>query len=177
MRQATQSDLPQVRQIFNHYVLNTVVSFLVQPPPPDYIRSRFESSLERNLPYLVAVDSSDGGETVVGYAYASAFRGFMLGYAHTVEMSIFCHPKHISRGIGSQLMVELLTQLRTTKHMTKEAGYEDKPIQVDVKKVMAIMAVDEQAPSNGLALCEWYQKWGFEEVGRLKGVGYKKGRV
>jgi phosphinothricin acetyltransferase len=39
------------------------------------------------------------------------------------------------------------------------------------------MAVDEDAPGQGLALRDWYRRWGFEEVGRLQGVGYKKGRM
>ncbi|EXJ82586.1 hypothetical protein A1O3_06399 [Capronia epimyces CBS 606.96] len=173
VRPATHADLPQVREIFEHYVLNTVVSFLVQRPPPDYIQGRFQDITSRNLPYLVAVD--DGGQ-VLGYSYVSAFRGYMLGYGHTVELSLFCHPQHRNKGVGSQLLQQLLQTLRTTKHVTKEVGHEDHPVEFEVKKLLAIMAVDETAPNQGLALRDWYLKWGFEEVGRLKGVGWKQGR-
>lgn len=174
VRPATQNDLPQVREIFEHYVLNTVVSFLVQKPPANYIASRFQETVLRNLPYLVAVDEQG---QVVGYSYASAFRGFMLGYAHTVEISLFCHPDHTNKGIGSQMIKELIQTLRTTKHLTKEVGYEEEPVETDIKKIMAIMAVDDTALGQGLALRDWYKRWGFEEVGRLKGVGFKKGRM
>ena len=174
VRPAKEDDLPEVREIFEHYVLNTVVSFLVQKPPPDYIEMRFRESTSRNLPYLVAV-GADG--RIVGYSYASAFRGFMLGYGHTVEISLFCHPQHTNRGIGSQMIAALIQILRTTKHLTKEVGHEETPVEFEVKKVMAIMAVDETAPGHGLALRDWYKKWGFEEVGRLKGVGCKKGTM
>jgi L-amino acid N-acyltransferase YncA len=175
IRSATVEDLPQIQPIFEYYVLNTVVSFLVQKPPPDYIRSRYEASKERNLPYLVAEDSSSG--KIVGYSYASAFRGFMLGYGHSVEMTIFCHPDYKGRGIGSRLMEEILKALHETKHISYEAGYEDKPVEFTIRNIFAIMSVDETAPQRGLALRDWYQKWGFEEVGRLKRVGFKNGRM
>ncbi|KIX92036.1 uncharacterized protein Z520_12251 [Fonsecaea multimorphosa CBS 102226] len=174
VRPATQDDLPQIREIFEHYVLNTVVSFLVQKPPPNYVASRFQESCSRNLPYLVAVDDR---RQVVGYAYASAFRGFMLGYGHTVEISLFCHPQHTNKGIGSQMIKRLIELLRTTKHLTREVGHEDNVVEFDVRKVMAIMAVDETAPGNGLALRDWYTRRGFKEVGRLHGVGFKKNRM
>lgn len=175
IRSATVEDLPQVQSIFEYYVLNTVVSFLVQKPPADYIKSRYQDSTSRNLPYLVAVEKGSG--KVLGYTYASAFRGFMLGYGHSVEMTIFCHPDHKGQGIGRQLMDAMLRALHETKHASKEAGYEDNVVEFSVKKVFAIMAVDETASGGGLALRDWYRKWGFEEVGRLKGVGFKKGRM
>ncbi|KAL2433682.1 hypothetical protein ABEF95_008693 [Exophiala dermatitidis] len=174
VRRATEADLPQVRAIFEHYVLNTIVSFMVQRPPPDYIAQRFQEIASRNLPYLVAV--GDGGQ-VVGYAYAAAFRGYMLGYGHTVEMSLFCHPQHRNKGVGGQMIQQLLQMLRTTKHTTKEVGHEDNVVEFDIKKVIAVMSVDESAPNRGLALRDWYLRWGFEEVGRLKGVGSKNGQM
>ncbi|KAJ9605427.1 hypothetical protein H2200_010084 [Cladophialophora chaetospira] len=174
VRSATEDDLPQVRDIFDYYVMNTVVSFLVQKPPSNYITDRYREITARNLPYLVAVTEND---QVVGYAYASAFRGCMLGYGHTVEISLFCHLDYTHKGIGSKMIGQLIELLRTTKHRSHEVGHEDAALESDVKKVMAIMAVDETAPGKGLALRDWYNKWGFEEVGRLKGVGNKKGRV
>ena len=174
VRPATEDDLPQVRDIFEHYVLNTVVSFLVQKPPPDYIASRFQEITDRDLPYLVAADDRNG---IVGYSYASGFRGYMLGYGHTVEISLFCHPEHTNKGIGSQMMERLIASLRCAEHVTREVGHEDSPQKHKVKKVMAIMALDEGAKGSGLVLSDWYKKWGFEEVGRLKGVGFKKGKM
>jgi phosphinothricin acetyltransferase len=174
VRPATLDDLLQVRDIFEYYVLNTVVSFLVQKPPVDYIGNRYKESMSRNLPYLVAVDEND---LVLGYCYASAFRGFMLGYGGTVEISLFCHPDHTNKGTGSRMIKQLIDTLRTTKHVSKEVGHEGNLIEFEVRKVMAIMSVDDTAPGQGLALRDWYQRWGFEEVGRLKGVGTKNGRV
>ena len=177
VRPASQSDLTQIHVIFQYYVMNTVVSFLINKPPIDYIQSRFEATRERGLPYLVAEYHGSGCTSqVVGYAYASPFRGFMLGYGHSVEMTIFCHPDHVGQGVGSGLMMELLRLLRETKHVSRELGHEDQPKEFDIKTVMAIMSVDDEREDKGLGLRDWYAKWGFSEVGRLKKIGFKNGR-
>ena len=75
-------------------------------------------------------------------------------------------------------MLRLLSELKQAKHVTHEVGYEDSPQEFQVQKLLAIMAVDDEAPNGGLDLRDWYvNKWGFEQVGRLKGVGYKRGRT
>jgi len=176
VRPATEADLAQVRDIFEHYVLNTVISFLTQKPSLDYISTRYNDSVSRGLPYFVAVDETQEGK-VVGYASSSPFRGYMLGYGHTVEITLICHPEHTGRGIGSLLISRLISELKIATHLSKEVGYEDNVVAFKVKKVMAIMAVDETGAKQGLALRDWYMKKGFEEVGRLKGVGSKKGRM
>jgi L-amino acid N-acyltransferase YncA len=176
-RPASESDLAKIHSIFEYYVLNTVVTFLINKPPLDYIKSRFEATLERGLPYLVAQQTvSDGTSQIVGYAYASPFRGFMLGYGHSVEITIFCHPNNVGQGVGSALMRELLRLLKETKHISREAGYEDHPQEFEIKSVMAIMSVDDEREDNGLGLRDWYVTRGFSEVGRLKRIGFKKGR-
>lgn len=175
IRPAQPGDLAQIHAIFEYYVLNTVVSFLTLKPPFDYVESRYKAAIDRGFPYLVAVDTAS--DEVVGYAYASAFRGFMLGYGHSAEMTIFCHPEHQNKGVGGRLMKELLAALRQTTHISTEAGHEDESRSFKIKKLFAIMAVDETGPDKGLGLRDWYIKFGFEEVGRLKGVGDKKGRM
>lgn len=178
VRAAVASDLPQIREIYTHYVLNTVVSFLILEPPEDYATSRFRNAQARHLPYLVASENDEPDSKVIGYAYASAFRGFMLGYAHSVEISVFCHPEHRARGIGSALLGRLLEGLKTTKHLSSEAGHDDQAEEVQVRQVLAVMGVDDQAADEGLGLRDWYvNKWGFEQVGRLKGIGRKNGRM
>jgi phosphinothricin acetyltransferase len=100
----------------------------------------------------------------------------MLGYGHSVEITVFCHPNYIGKGVGSSLMRELLRLLKETKHVSREAGYEDQPKEFEIKSVMAIMSVDDEREDKGLGLRDWYVKWGFSEVGRLKKIGFKKGR-
>lgn len=101
----------------------------------------------------------------------------MLGYIRSAEISLFCDPDFTSLGIGSRLLEELLLQLKRGKHRRSEAGHENQPLETQIGKVLAIMAVDDQAESGGLRLRDWYvNKWGFEQVGRLPGIGFKKDR-
>jgi L-amino acid N-acyltransferase YncA len=177
IRSASGSDLAQIHSIYEYYVLNTVIPFLINKPPLDYIKSRFDAARERGLPYLVAQqDLSDSSSQIVGYAYASPFRGFMLGYGHSVEITLFCHPDHVGQGVGSSLMRDLLRLLKETKHVSKEVGYEDQPKEFQIKNVMAVMSVDDERKDKGLGLRDWYVRWGFSEVGRLKKIGFKQGR-
>ncbi|KIW87219.1 uncharacterized protein Z519_12122 [Cladophialophora bantiana CBS 173.52] len=176
VRLATEGDLLQIQRIFEHWVLKTSVSCLIQKPPFRLIEYRYKECVDRKLPYMVACDLDDH-DHVVGYAYASPFRGSSMGYGHTVEISLYVHPQHTNNGIGSRLIERLLDALRFTRHIAWELGHEFDAKVYPVRKVMAIMAVDETVPDQGIRLRNWYLKRGFEEVGRLKAVAFKRGRM
>ena len=173
IRRALLADLSQAYDIYLFYVRETVLTFLTLPPPLEVFKQRFDASVTRGLPWLVAVD--DESQKVVGYAYASAFRS-SIGYGRTVEITIFCHPQQTGKGIGSKLLGELLKALCECTHAAAEAGHEKAPVDFKVMKAIAVMSVDDTGPGGGLALRNWYIRHGFEEVGRLRGVGYKHGR-
>ena len=71
----------------------------------------------RGLPYLVAVEkmAEDANETVVGHTYLSPFRGHMLSYGPTVELSLFVHPDYQSRNIGSRLLAAVLESAKAPR--------------------------------------------------------------
>src|SRR5438046_3239406 len=97
VRHATKLDIPQITDIFNHYVATSVITFQVNPVNQDYLLTRMEGAEAQGLPYLVAVlphgrlhnrDNRDDaasvtcsmeGERIVSYAYASGYRNFMEG--------------------------------------------------------------------------------------------------
>src|SRR4051812_20142750 len=68
LRSAVLSDSAAIAAIYASYVLDTSISFEDIPPTGDLVAARMAAS--PSLPWWVAVD----GETVVGYAYASAHR-------------------------------------------------------------------------------------------------------
>lgn len=165
VRQALESDIPSICSINAHYVLNTVLTFRYVPATHEQVLVDFKSVEKEGLPYIVATE--DVSNTVTGYCYATRFRPPKLGYRPTVELSIFCSPQHVSRGVGSLLLGELLRMFRDSDAKSGESELSD------VRNIMACMSVDEEGPDGGQALKRFYERFGFEEVGRLRGVGFK----
>lgn len=192
IRPATEADMPQVLAINTHYVLHTVVTFLQNPAPLSSYVAKFKDITTRGLPFLVAVNDETNvdeaavqQETVIGYTYLSPFRGALLSYGPSVELSLFVHKDHTSCGVGSVLLSTLLGSLQggKVKHLAREhAGYPDYEVLtpgcgVPVQNVIACMSLDtEEGKEGGEGLRKWYEKRGFVERGRLKGIGFKKGR-
>ncbi|KAK2741137.1 hypothetical protein FQN57_005739 [Myotisia sp. PD_48] len=186
IRPATKDDIPAIHEIYTHYTKNTVLTFLQHPPPLQSTMDKFLTSKSRNLPFLVAVETDPNStpeEKICGYASGSPFRGYMLAYSPTVELSIFLRPECQSRGIGSRLLDEIISSLREMLHYAVERDIKADERQladmdggVKVRNVVAIMAVDQQAKGAGVALRDWYVSKGFVECGTIKQAGYKLGR-
>ena len=172
IRDGIEHDLESLWKIYEYYRAETVITFRVKDLPLAAMVSKFHDVVDNeHLPYLVALN----GDTVVGYTFASGFRSYMIGYAQTVEMSLFCHPEFVGRGVGGKLLKGLLERLETAKHLRREAFHEDEVVESDIKQVIAVMAIDEER--MGLGLRDWYEKHGFTQVGHLKNVGFKHGRL
>lgn len=223
IRSATLADVPQIYAINAHYIRNTSLTFLQNPPPKAFFAAKLdEISNVRGLPYLVAVESrtsntTDHGssaqdlkpinhdqhgsstenpqeEVVLGYSYLSPFRGHMLSYAPTVELSLFIHPDHQSRSLGTQLLAAVVAKAQdsNTRHCAREVTErpcgdgEDVELHdvlagddgegVKIRNILAVMAIDPDGKDGGEALMAWYKKRGFIQRGRMEHIGFKKGR-
>ena len=71
VRPATLDDIPQITEILNHYILNSVIIFRIEKVSQSDIRETFNSIKTQNLPFIVVADSN---ERVLGYTYASGYR-------------------------------------------------------------------------------------------------------
>lgn len=111
----------------------------------------------------------------------------MLSYAPTVELTLFVHPSHQSRSVGSRLLAAILKASESVLHLGYEIGEiddktatkvvaEEKGRGVAIRNVLAVMAVDTDGPEEGEKLRKWYVERGFVERGRLEKIGFKKGR-
>jgi phosphinothricin acetyltransferase len=118
-------------------------------PEPDDLRNRRKNLRNRRFPHLVATR----GGRVVGYAYVVLFRK-RPAYRFTVKHSIYVHHEEVGHGIGRVLMQALIDACAAT-------GY---------RQMIGYIDADNAA---SLAL---HDKFGFDRVGLLKGVGYKYGR-
>lgn len=147
IRNALKSDADAICRIYNHYVLNTVITFEEEPLTPAEIVARIEEySLE--LPWLVYEDENG----VLGYAYASKWKG-RSAYRYSVESSVYLDLSVTGRGLGSCLYEALLFHLRDCS----------------VHVVIGGITLPNQA---SVAL---HEKFGFEKIAHFKEVGWKFG--
>ncbi|KAH9227229.1 hypothetical protein K456DRAFT_1849272 [Colletotrichum gloeosporioides 23] len=154
VRAAVLQDMDMVHAIYSHYILNTPTDMHHVPPSLTSFIAEYEDLSSRNLPYLVAT------ECILGFIHAFPFRGYKVGYSHTAELAVICHPGAIKQGVGSALMKEFLRSL-------EEGGA--------IQQILAFMTVLED-PEEDNRVRSFYEKWGFKEVGKLVDVGQKFGR-
>jgi len=148
VRPTRELDLPAVADIYGHHVLHGTASFELEPPGVEEMTRRWKDINEGGYTHLVAVSAG----TVVGYAYASAYRP-RPAYWFTVEDSIYIRTGSERRGIGRSLLGALIGEcsIRGFHRMVAVIG-DNSP---------ASIALHVQA--------------GFDLVGTLKSVGYKFG--
>ncbi len=150
VRPAQAPDLPALTALYTHYVVNTAITFDVEPPTVAQ-RAGWFAQYQPAGPYRLLVATQ--ADTVVGYASSSRFRD-KAAYDTSVETTVYCHPEHTGHGIGTLLYAALLDQL---------AGG-------DLHRAYAAIALP------GEASMRLHERFGFQQVGVLREVGYKFGR-
>ncbi|MHC5796910.1 GNAT family N-acetyltransferase [Lacisediminihabitans sp. FW035] len=148
IRDARLEDMPDVREIYNHYVANSTVTFDETPLTLRATRSKFQHLQKLGMPYLVAESPS---QQILGYAYVYPWKE-KAAYRYTVENSIYLRAASTGKGLGKVLMGELITR-------SKEAG---------LKEIIAVIA-DKGAEAS----IKMHQDFGFKEIGRMGKVGFK----
>jgi L-amino acid N-acyltransferase YncA len=151
LRAATPADIPDMREIYNHYVANSTVTFDEEPQSLAEMRKKFAHVQQLGYPWLVAVSPSGN---VLGYAYVTPWKP-KAAYRFTVENSIYLGPASTGKGLGAALMGELLPR-------AKAAG---------VKEVVAVIA--DKGAEASIAL---HERFGFTQIGHMGRVGFKFGR-
>lgn len=151
IREATEADLPWVREIYNHYVANSTVTFDEKPWSLRVLKSKFAKVRALGYPFLVA-ESRSG--VILGFAYVYPWKE-KAAYRFTVENSIYLGPASTGKGLGRALLGELLERSRT-------AG---------VKEVIAVIA--DRGAEASIAL---HEQFGFRKSGEMARVGFKFGR-
>jgi phosphinothricin acetyltransferase len=149
IREAKICDIKQIRDIFSYYVENTVTCLEEIVPSEDDLMENFSTIVGKNLPFYVALED----KKIVGYCYISPYRK-RASYRYTVEDSIYIHPNYHKKGIARALLDKAITKCSAT-------GY----------KQMVAVVVSESSDS-----IRFHKSMGFEEVGRLNKVGFKKGQ-
>lgn len=151
IRDAVAADIPDMREIYNHYVANTTVTFDEDSLTLAEMRKKFRVVADLKYPWLVAVSPRG---VVLGYAFVTPYRS-KAAYRFTVENSIYLGPASTGKGLGAALMTELLAR-------AKAAG---------VKEIVAVIA--DRGAEASIAL---HERFGFKQIGHMGRVGFKFGR-
>ncbi len=106
IRKVRPADAAAIAAIYNHYVLETTVSFEFQPVAVREMRRRI-AEISQSYPYYVCEE----GGAVVGYCYAHAWKE-RPAYAQTFETTVYVAPGCRGRGIGRMLMERLVADCR-----------------------------------------------------------------
>ena len=149
IRDLTLSDLSAVTAIYADAVENGTASYELVPPDLQEMTGRYQALKAKGYPYLAALDESG---TLLGYAYASAFRT-RPAYRWLVEDSIYINPSTRGRGVGKALLTELLQRCES----------------LGFRQMVAVIGGASEASMAVHRSC------GFEMAGRLVGTGFKHG--
>ena len=119
IRAAERRDLARLTEIYNYYVINTPVTFDVEPYTVERREAWFAQFGATGRHRLLVAESVEG---VAGYAGTTRFRP-KAAYETTVETTIYCAPEAVGKGIGGRLYTALFAALGGEDIRRFVAGY------------------------------------------------------
>ena len=146
IRPATTADAAAIATIYNHYVLNTIVTFEEEAVPVDEAANRIAELLAAGWPWLVWEEAGQ----VQGYAYANSWKS-RCAYRFALETTIYLAKAATGRGGGTLLYAALIDSLRPTR----------------IHSLIGGVALPN---AGSVAL---HEKLGFVKIGQFKEVGWK----
>lgn len=151
LRAAQHEDAAALAEIYNHYVVHTPITFDVAPVSVDDRRAWIAGFGETGRHRLLVLEEEDGA--VRGWACSRRFRD-RAAYDPSVEVSVYLHPEHGGRGLGTRLYQSLFEAI------TGE----------DIHRAYAGITLPNPA---SVAI---HRRFGFEDCGVMNEVGRKFGR-
>lgn len=146
IRNVELEDAKEIVDIYNHYILNTNVTFEVEKLTPEEMASRIEEKTKNN-PWIVYEENNN----ILGYAYVGDFRE-RIAYRFTKEVTIYLKKDVVRKGIGTKLMGALIERCKN---------------EYDMHILISVVTMPNSA-STAI-----HKKFGFERAGYFKEVGFK----
>lgn len=146
IRQATESDYPDILRILGYYIEHSNASWRYEIPGSAWVDQFAAAHHTPERPVFVA----DLNGSIIGYSCLSDFRSYE-GYWPCAENSVYVLPEYASQQIGSRLMKALL-----------EAAGKSR-----LKKIIAAIDGDNESSVR------FHERFGFSVCGRLKDIGFK----
>ena len=148
IRKSTIEDLDSITDIYNDAVLNTTCTFDIKPKSIKDQEEWFRSHNSRN-PLITAVYSGK----IAGWASLSPVSG-RCAYSESAEISVYVSGAFRRKGIGKQLIAEILRLAKEEKLHT----------------IIARISIENKISLN------MFENLGFFHAGLLKEIGFKFGR-
>ena len=104
IREVRPDDAAQIAGIYNHYILETTISFETQPLSAEDMRIRIEE-ISSYFPYFVAENNGK----LTGYCYAHPWKE-RAAYCKTLETTIYLASEAKGKGLGTRLMDRLIDE-------------------------------------------------------------------
>ena len=144
---ATLNDLPQITDIYNHYIESSAITFDIKPWAWEE-RLPWFKQFEEGSPHQcwVLVDE----DKITGYACSTKFRP-KPAYNTSVESTIYLHPSAIGKGFGRRLYHHLMNELE----------------KLSLHRCYGIITLPNEGSRH------LHESLGFETIGILTEVGYK----
>jgi phosphinothricin acetyltransferase len=149
IRKATPSDVAAIAEIYNEAILTTDASFDVEPKTVEEQQRWFEEHGSKN-PILVAEINGK----VVGWASLSQWSS-RCAYSDTAEISLYIKDGFRNRGIGKKLMRTILAE----------------------GQKVGLHTIITRITSGNIISIRLHEQFGFENVGVMKEVGKKFGKL
>ncbi|MCF8481484.1 MAG: GNAT family N-acetyltransferase [Rhodospirillum sp.] len=150
IRPATLEDVPAIQAIYAPYVMTSMATFETIPPDVAEMRTRISTLLDGGYPVLVGEMDS----RIAGYAYAGPFHR-RAAYRPTVENSVYIDGTVRRGGLGRALMEHLIVE-------SAAVGFRQ------------MIAVITSGPDRSSEV--FHRSLGFQEMGKVKSVGWKFGQ-
>jgi L-amino acid N-acyltransferase YncA len=196
LRPALRVDIPQLQEIYNHYVTTSARTAEIHPITYSDMLDRWTNSTDDKLPFLVAVSKAAKGtpgpngrviEKIVGWASATDWVSPHAVERFTVELEIYVHPKNLHQGVGKCLMDKLIDST-DRGHIARKGypfacapevrhGYSAGGAR-DLIKLMVLVRSFDKPKNKAEEDLAWIKKWmvndwGFEQQGYMPKIGVK----
>lgn len=149
IRNATESDLPAILDIYNDVILNTTAVYSEEPHTLQMRKDWYGERIKNNFPVYVA----DHGGIIAGFSSFGHFRAWPC-YRFTVEVSVYVENSFRGKGISKKLLSALIERAK----------------EMNLHAIIAGISADNEV-SIGL-----HRSFGFVEVAHFREVGCKFNR-
>lgn len=148
IRTVRKEDATQIRDIYNYYILNSVITFEEVPVTTAEMEQRI-TNIASGFPWVVYEENKE----ILGYAYGTKWK-IRSAYKHATEVTVYLKQGAFKKGLGTRLYTELIDRLKKKEFHALIGG----------------IALPNDA---SIAL---HKKLGFQKIGHFKEVGFKFNR-